>query len=270
MSYIPQLMSGRSLLHNGVNEKQWVSRGSDTYVELFEDFHGVAGALSSYHSGFAYTEAGTSSAQSGLLIDAADGVVRLLHTTASNTTQACLLSASASSPIAAVDSDGNSNEVVLEVRAKITLSTDTAFDASSIYSVYIGLWRPTAVSASATLVDGVADNAAFFLGGISGTNSIFLETDDASTGDDNDDVDSGIDFTSGTYHVYKIDMTDLTNVRFFVDGVDANNGNKFDMSAIGATDYLEPFVLFSRTDTGGTERAHSMDIDYIKCTWKRS
>jgi hypothetical protein len=268
MSYIPQLMSGRSLLHNGVNEKQWVSRGSDTYVELFEDFHGVAGALSSYHSGFAYSEAGTSTACSGLLIDAADGVVRLLHTTASNTTEACLLSASASSPIAAKDSDGNSNEVVLEVRAKITLSTDTAFDASSIYSVYIGLWRPTAVTASATLVDGLDDNAAFLLGGISGTNSIYCETDDVTT--NNDDKDSGIDFTSGTYHVYKIDMTDLTNVRFFVDGVDANNGNTFDMSGIGATDYLEPFVLFSRTDTGGTERAHSMDIDYIKCTWKRS
>jgi protein involved in ribonucleotide reduction len=65
-------------------------------------------------------------------------------------------------------------------------------------------------------------------------------------------------------------MTDTSNVKFFVDGVKANNGKQINISNMAATDLLEPYLLFARTSNGGTERAHSMDIDYVKCTWKRS
>ena len=129
----------------------------------------------------------------------------------------------------------------------------------------------SAATVTADAVDAFADNVWFRLGGgATAANNIYLESDDGGEAIDNDDKDSGKDFTSGTYHIYKIDMTDLSNVRFYVDGENANNGLTFDMSGIAATDYLEPIILFSRTSTGGTERAHSMDIDYVNINWKRS
>ena len=268
MSYIPQLMSGRQLLHNGVNEKQWVSRGAETYVTLFSDFIQDIGEGMNFP--FVAAEAGSTAATIDF-IDAADGVFRLAHN-GTNETQAVGITLGGTNAIAAKDSAGNSNEVILEVRAKITFATDTFFEAASVYEVIIGLaTADTAISVSAATFDGAADNVGFRLGGgAQATNSIFLESDDGSTGDDNDDVDSGIDFTDATYHVYRIDMTNLSIVRFFVDNVDANNGNKFDMSDIAAADLLEPYILFARTSASGTERAHTMDIDYVNITWKRS
>jgi hypothetical protein len=259
MSKIPQLLNGNRLIHDAVSEKQWVSRSPASYVELFSDF--IQDVGETLVLPWVATEQGSTAATADF-IDAPDGVFQLAHTTASET-QSVLLSLGGTNAISPT------KEVVFEARVKITLSTDSAFDADSIYSVYIGMVTAgTAVSASATLFDGTADNVGFFLGGISGTNSIYLESDDATT--NNDDKDSGKDFTSGTYHIYKIDMTDTSNVLFYVDGELANNGNSFDMSAIAATDYLEPFILFSRTNAGGTNRAHTMDIDYVKVTWKRS
>ena len=268
MSLIPQLMSGRSLEHDGVTEKQWVDRGAETYVTLFSDF--IQDIGETMNLPFVAAEAGTTGATIAF-IDAADGVFRLAHN-GTNETQAVGITLGGTNAIAAKDSAGNSNEVILEVRAKITFATDTFFEAASVYEVIIGLaTADTAISVSAATFDGAADNVGFRLGGgAQATNSIFLESDDGATSNDNDDVDSGIDFTDATYHVYRIDMTDLSNVQFYVDNVLANNGNTFSISDIAAADLLEPYILFARTSNGGTERAHSMDIDYIKCTWKRS
>ena len=260
MSQIPALTGGRRLSHDAVSEKQFVSRSPGTYVELFSDFIQDNGETLSLP--FVYSETGGSGAQSGDFVDVADGVYRLAHT-AADELQANLLSLGGTAAISPT------KEVIFEARVKVNLNTDSAFDADSRYEVIVGMaTAASAVSTTAGAFDGFADNVGFRLGGGNqATNSIFLESDDGTT--DNDDKDSGIDFTSGTYHTYKIDMTDISNVKFYVDGVSANNGNTFDMSAISATDYLEPFILFART-ADGTNRAHSLDIDYVKCTWKRS
>ena len=164
----------------------------------------------------------------------------------------------------------STKEVVFEARVKITLDTDSVFDAGSNYLVCVGMATAgTPVGHAASTWDSATRNVGFQLGSDSGTLSIFLESDDGVT--DTDDKDSGIDFVSGTYVTLKIDMTDTSKVLFYIDGVLANNGNTFDMSALVAGDYLEPYILFARTaDGASTERAHAMDIDYVKCTWKRS
>ena len=262
MSQIPALTGGRRLSHDAVSEKQFVSRSPGTYVELFSDFIQDVGETANLP--FVYSETGGSGAQTGDFIDAPDGVFRLAHT-AADEVQANLLSLGGTNAISPT------KEVIFEARVKVNLNTDSTFSTDSVYEVIVGMATAgSAVSVSAGAFDGFADNVGFRLGGgAQATNSIFLESDDGTT--DNDDKDSGIDFTSGTYHTYKIDMTDISNVKFYVDGVSANNGNTFDMSAIAATDYLEPFILFARTNSGATpDRAHSLDIDYVKCTWKRS
>ena len=260
MSMIPQLLNGNRLSHDAVSDKQFISRSAETYVELFSDF--IQDVGETINLPFVFDEAGSTNA-TGAFIDAPDGVFRLAHTT-DNETQAVALHLGGTNAISPT------KEVIFEARVKITLATDTYFHEDSVYEVIIGMCTAgSAASVSAAAFDGFADNVGFRLGGgAQTTNSIFLESDDGTT--DNDDKDSGIDFTSGTYHVYKIDMTDTSDVKFYVDGVSANNGNTFDMSGIAATDYLEPFIMMARTNASGTERAHTMDIDYVKCIWKRT
>tara|TARA_R110002051_G_scaffold197248_5_gene264787 strand:+ start:4704 stop:5492 length:789 start_codon:yes stop_codon:yes gene_type:complete len=262
MSSLVALTGGRRLTHEAITEKRWVSRsGPGDYVTLFGDF--IQDVGETINLPWVYTEAGSTGNQTGDFIDAPDGVLRLLHTTTTET-EACLLSLGGTNAISPT------KEPIFEARVKINLSTDSVFEAASVYEVIVGMMTPaTAVSVSAGVFDGVADNVGFRLGGgAQATNSIFMESDDGTT--NNDDVDSGVDFTSGAYHVYKIDMSDTSDVRFYVDGKLANNGNTFDMSAIAATDYLEPVILFVRTNAGGTERAHSLDIDYINISSKRT
>ena len=253
-------MNGNRLQHDAVSDKQWIARSLENYVVLSSDFIQDVGETPVLP--WVVTEAGSTSA-TGDFVDEPDGVLRLLHST-DNAAEAMLLSLGGTNAISPT------KEVVFEARVKVKLHTDSVFDSDSVYEVIVGMATAgSAVSTSAGAFDGFADSVGFRLGGgAQSTNSIFLESDDGTT--DNDDKDSGIDFTSGKYHIYKIDMTDLKNVLFFVDGVLANNGNTFDMSAISKSDYLEPFILFARTSNSGTERAHRLDIDYVNCTWKRS
>jgi len=261
MSLIPELTGGRRLIHEAISEKRWVSRsGPGDYVTLSSDFLQDAGQTAVLP--WSVTEAGSTSA-TGDFIESPDGVLRLLHST-DNAAEAMLLSLGGTHAVSPT------KEPIFEARVKVNLSTDSAYAAASVYEVIVGMATAgSAVSVSAAAFDGFADNVGFRLGGgAQATNSIFMESDDGTT--DNDDKDSGIDFTAGSYHVYKIDMTDTSDVRFYVDGVLANNGNTFDMSEIAAGDHLEPFILFARTNAGGTERAHSLDIDYVNVNWKRS
>ena len=192
-------------------------------------------------------------------IAAANGIIRLAHT-ADNEAQAVGITTDG---LAAIDP---TKSPIFECRAAINLNTDSALASASKYEVYLGLAiTDQAIATTNDAVDGFSDVAMFKLGP-DGTNSIMMETDDDTT--HNVDVDSGIDFTSGTFHVYRIDMSSLSNVRFFVDGKLANNGTTFDMSGIAAGDLVEPYILFKRS-ADGTERAHTMDIDYVHCSWKR-
>ena len=68
----------------------------------------------------------------------------------------------------------------------------------------------------------------------------------------------------------RIDMTSLSSVRFFIDGKRVLAGTTFDFSAMAETDYLEPYILFARTSASGTERAHSLDVDYVHLSSLRS
>ena len=261
MSSLVALTGGRRLTHEAITEKRWVSRsGPGDYVTLFSDFIQDPGQTPVLP--WVVSEAGSTSA-SGDFIDAPDGVLRLLHST-DNAAEAMLLSLGGTNAISPT------KEPIFEARVKVNIDTDSVFATASVYEVIVGMCTAgSAVSVSAGAFDGFADSVAFRLGGgATAANNIYIESDDGTT--DNAPADTGVDFTSGTYHVYKIDMSDTSDVRFYVDGKLANNGNRIDISAMAATDYLEPFILFARTNAGGTERAHSLDIDYVNISSKRT
>jgi len=111
--------------------------------------------------------------------------------------------------------------------------------------------------------DSVTEHAWFRL---QASNAVLVETDD--TTNDNDDVATGVTAVAGTYNVYRIDFTDLTDVKFYIDGVRVASGTTFDMSNLTAGEQqMQPY--FSLDKASGTGLG-DLDIDYVKIWQDRS
>jgi len=111
--------------------------------------------------------------------------------------------------------------------------------------------------------DSVTEHAWFRL---QASNAVLVETDD--TTNDNDDVATGVTAVAGTYNVFRIDFTDLTDVKFYIDGVRVASGTTFDMSNLTAGEQqMQPY--FSLDKASGTGLG-DLDIDYVKIWQDRS
>ena len=97
---------------------------------------------------------------------------------------------------------------------------------------------------------------------IDGSGAVVVENDDATAGHTNDDVATGVTAVPGTYNIYRIDCTTLSDVKFFIDGVRVASGTTFDLSTLtGDTAYLQPYFDM---DKGADAGVGTIDIDYVK------
>jgi len=103
-------------------------------------------------------------------------------------------------------------------------------------------------------LDAVTTNAWFRMEGTSA--NILVEADDGAT--DTDDQDSGINLTDNTWTYFKIDFSDLSDVKFSINGVE-QSGNTIDMSGIVASTLVQPIFCIQRD--GGDEQ-EKMYIDF--------
>ena len=98
---------------------------------------------------------------------------------------------------------------------------------------------------------------------------LLVETDDVTTNDD--DNDTTINLVEDAFHVYRIDMSDLSDVKFYVDGVRQLGTSAFDMSALtgatGTTGLMQPY--FSLDKASGTGLG-SLYIDYVAFWGRRT
>lgn len=90
--------------------------------------------------------------------------------------------------------------------------------------------------------------------------AVKVETDD--TTNDEDDVATGHTAVAGTYDVYRIDFSDLTNVKFFINGARVAESTTFDMSNLtAAEEQMQPY--FSLDKASGTGLG-DLDVDYVR------
>lgn len=109
--------------------------------------------------------------------------------------------------------------------------------------------------------DSVTESAWFKF---DGSAAVLCESDD--TTNDNDDVATGITVTTGEYRIFRIDFTDLSNVKFYVDGARVAAGTTFDMSNLaGAELILQPYISLDKDADVGVG---SLYVDYVK-VWSR-
>lgn len=97
--------------------------------------------------------------------------------------------------------------------------------------------------------DSVAVNAWFRMEGSASTSAVVVETDDATT--DNDDKATGATLSS-TYKTFLIDFSQgLSDVRFYIDGERVAAGTTFSMAAITAGQNVQPIVQIQKASGTG-------------------
>ncbi|MFQ5489438.1 MAG: hypothetical protein ACE5GE_01845 [Phycisphaerae bacterium] len=108
--------------------------------------------------------------------------------------------------------------------------------------------------------DTVAQNVWFRL---QGGMDLLVESDDGTT--DIDDIDTTVNLVSGAYGIFRIDLTDPADVRFYMNGQRLASTTTFDMSAF--TGRLQPY--FSLDKASGTGAA-TLTLDWVRVTATRS
>jgi len=114
-------------------------------------------------------------------------------------------------------------------------------------------------------VYGVPDNMAYSVWfSADGSGEIFCETDDNAT---DKSVTSGITVVNTAEHYYKIDCSDVTDIKFYIDGARVATTTKFGFAATGANALVQPFIGLYKASSAGLG---TIVLDYVKLWQKRS
>lgn len=141
--------------------------------------------------------------------------------------------------------------LIFEARVKVSvLPTGNG----SIFWGVCGDWAdgPDAITHSAWFATRTAD-----------AGLIKAEVDDAAT---DQTETTGVTVTNTQFKIYRIDFNDLTNIKFFIDGVQVATTTKV-YAATGANAILQPFLgCYKVSGTG----LGSLTVDYVRLLSKRS
>ena len=105
---------------------------------------------------------------------------------------------------------------------------------------------------NATL-DNITTNAWFLIKAGTG---IYVETDDNTT--DNDDIDSGTTWTSGTAFTLRVEIGTDLYARFYVNGVKVKT---YGMTALSANTMVQPYIEVAKAAAANMD--HRVDIDRL-------
>lgn len=79
-------------------------------------------------------------------------------------------------------------------------------------------------------------------------------------------LSSGVTLVAGAFHIFRIDATSLTNIRFFIDGKEVSTGNFFSFGATGASAILQPYMsVYKPSGTG----VGTLQVDMIQIGTER-
>lgn len=183
--------------------------------------------------------------------------------------------AAAGSPVVDFVDDADNGAFRLAHDAQVEVQTLTLYWADSLHIdatsgpvIEIGLTLTTALTADQRVVAGLAAARNATLDSIvahswfrlEGANlNITVESDDGTT--DTDDQDTGVDWVSAVSMAFRIDMRNLDQIVYYVDGVAVST-----TAAAVMTGNLQPFIEIQK-DAGAD--ANVLDIDYVNVAWAR-
>lgn len=232
--------------------------GRQDYWEFFDDFIGTGASIStSGLYGSPWTVADTSSAGTPTYVIGTDGAaasqacgVAKLDMDSQSEVQVVILS------FAGIEQFDVNDGLIFETRLKmnqaaVTSGTDFSFGLNAGQNA---TWDSTTVM------------AAFRVVGATSTTLVVTESDDGTN--DNDDKATGLTLINA-YKYFKIDATDLTNVKFYMtDGnsklVRVSQATTFDISNF--TSCVQPVFQLQKSSSAN---ADGVSIDYVRVTGRR-
>ena len=143
--------------------------------------------------------------------------------------------------------------LIFECRAALHVLPTTV---GELCSVYMGL-----ASANAAIPNNIAVNAWFRL---DGTGAILWESDDATIDDDANAT--GVTAVADVYHIFRIDFTDWTSPKFYIDGVLVGTAN---MAALAAPS-IQPFFRVDKQFAAANTSIGTLYLDYVRVWQNRS
>jgi hypothetical protein len=105
--------------------------------------------------------------------------------------------------------------------------------------------------------DDVAEHAVFSM---DGSLNILINTDDGTN--QTTAYDTTVDAVVGTYNIFRIDFTNIEDVRFYIDGADVTPAAGVDMSDIGSP-LVQPAMICQKHG-GAAGNLGTLTVDYVK------
>jgi hypothetical protein len=103
------------------------------------------------------------------------------------------------------------------------------------------------------------DNAGFYVRfQANGSGLIYMQTKD---GVNTLSVSTGVTLLAGAFHVFRIDATTLTDIRFFIDGIPVTVPGTFSFAAVPPSSILQPYASVYKAAAAGLG---TMQIDMIQ------
>lgn len=168
---------------------------------------------------------------------------------------ACTLTATSEKQDAAIyHGDQKSFDVtkglIIEWRAQLSVLPSAA-GVQAVFGVS-GVW-----------IDG-PDNAAQYLEfGATANGAILVRSQDGTT---QKSIASGVTVLTTEWHVYRIDATDVTDIKYFIDGVQVSANNAVPFVATGANAVLQPYAAMYKPSGVGVG---TLLVDDFKAWAKR-
>lgn len=124
--------------------------------------------------------------------------------------------------------------------------------------IYFGLANAYVEGPIAASDDGPTIQAFFCFDGDAAAT---IHTDDTST--HNAAVDAATTVTVDTFYIYRIEVLDVTSVKFYINGARVASGTTFNM-ANGSNVVVQPYFMVHKESDAGTIGAGEIQIDYCK------
>ena len=143
------------------------------------------------------------------------------------------------------------------------VTRNLVFEARAAFSVIPAGVVEMVFGLQSAWIDGPDNAAGFVRFQASASGLVNMQTYDGTT---NISASSGVTLVAGAFHIFRIDASSVTNIRFFIDGVEVSATGQFAFAATGASAVLQPYAsVYKASGTG----AGTMQIDVIQAAADR-
>ena len=143
------------------------------------------------------------------------------------------------------------------------VTRNLVFEARAAFSVIPAGVVEMVFGLQSAWIDGPDNAAGVVRFQASASGLVNMQTYDGTT---NISASSGVTLVAGAFHIFRIDASSVTNIRFFIDGVEVSATGQFAFAATGASAVLQPYAsVYKASGTG----AGTMQIDVIQAAADR-